>query len=171
MESDLEELEEERANHLITDEEYEKRRAEIVDTYLTIAETSYELYFKATGIMMEESSNNLLDYELKGVGNMENLRDATERYIEDSNKAFTTYDQKIDEVALHSEENFGKVEEGIGDVEEASQDLVLEINNNLIPTMEKELAETLTNSMNQWYALATAIKTVREEAEKAMDVI
>jgi hypothetical protein len=83
MLSALEELDDQYANRLISKEEWEKRRVEITETYLEKARQAEDLYYKATGIVMEESATNRLDYTLKGVGNLEDLTIATQNLLKD----------------------------------------------------------------------------------------
>lgn len=169
--SALEELDDQYANRLISKEEWEARRAEIVDTYLTKAEQAEDLYYKATGVMMEESTTGRLDYTLKGVGSLEELTEATETLMGDQEDAFEDYDKTMGTVAGHSEENFGKIEDGIEDTTEASQDLADELVDNLIPTLENELNDTLETTMEQWYALEEAIIAATQAVEGYLEVI
>lgn len=169
--SALEELDDQYANRLISKEEWEARRAEIVDTYLTKAEQAEDLYYKATGVMMEESTTGRLDYTLKGVGSLEELTEATETLMGDQEDAFEGYDKTMGTVADHSEDNFGDIEDGIEDTTEASQDLADELVDNLIPTLENELSDTLETTMEQWYDLEEAINAATLAVEGYLEAI
>lgn len=171
MRDALDELEQERAEKLITEEEYEARKLEITETYLSIAQTAHDLYYKATGVMMEESAENRLDYTLKGVEDMETLYNATEEYLDASEKAFDQYDKKIEEVTKKSEENFGKVEKGINKVVKESEKLAETITDELIPALEDELNDTLEASIKQWKEVELAVKAARKEVENYMTTI
>ena len=169
--SALEELDDQYANRLISKEEWEARRAEIVDTYLTKAKQAEDLYYKATGVMMEESTTGRLDYTLKGVGSLEELTEATETLMGDQEDAFEDYDKTMGTVADHSEDNFGDIEDGIEDTTEASQDLADELVDNLIPTLENELSDTLETTMEQWYDLEEAINAATLAVEGYLEAI
>ena len=171
MNAALEELEEQRQQKLITDEEYDKRKVEITQTYLDIAKAAHELYYTATGVILEESADVREDYTLMGVGDMKKLYEATDQYLYESELAFDNYDIKIDTVRQHNEDNFGKIDTAIKKVKDESETLKNYIVEKLIPTMDEELTTTLENSMLVWGNLQTSIKEAREEAEKYMKTI
>ena len=167
----LEELDELYANRLISKEEWEKRRAEIVDHYLTEAATYEELYYKATGAMLEESAENRIDYTLMGVGSLEELTEATKVLMKEQEEAFDEYDENLDIVAEHSAENFGSIEQGIKNTTKEAKNLSKEIIQKLIPTLEDELNDVLIESMKTWYNLERSIASAREEAERMLETI
>ena len=166
MQSALDEVEEQRAQKLISEEEYKRRVAEITDTYLGIAQTAHDLYYQATGAMLEESATKELDYKLQGVGNMKELQKATLTYTTAAGNAFDTYDKQIELVEKSNEASFENIEDGISDVKDEAGALVEEVKTNLITTMKTQLSKTLEESTKKWIETAQAIKSAREEFEK-----
>lgn len=171
MQDELDNLEQQRAENLITTTEYDRRVAEVTKYYLDIAQQASELYETATGAMIENSAKKRLDYTLQGVGDMETLRDATEKYLGDAQIAFDTYDLKIDNVRINNEEDFGLMKDAVEDVADKAEELEETITDTLIPALENELSDTLDNSKTEWLNLASAIKSAREEVEKYMEAI
>ena len=165
----LDELEQRRAEGLISEEQYNEEYADITETYLDLMGQSYDLYYMATDAMMEESASKRLDYALQGVVDMDIVEKAVDKYTTTSEKAFEEFDEAIEEVAQTSEKNFQKMEDGIKDITTESKKLKDYLNTTLIPAITTSLGNALKVSGRHWSDYAKEVEKAVKQLKKAKE--
>jgi hypothetical protein len=79
------------------------------------------------------------------------------------------YDKNTEEVANHTETNFGTMETAIDDTKKASEDLKDQIVNDLVPELDTTLKDAIGNATNAWLDYIEALKEVIRLTDEAME--
>jgi hypothetical protein len=85
-----------------------------------------DLYYKALGVMQDESYNNTVDYELSSVDVYEEFKDNVDGYLEDVEIAFDDYNIKVQVVKDEVGDNLGELKRVTGEVTDETKKLTEE---------------------------------------------
>ena len=152
----------------LSEEEKNKKIKEITDTYNTLITQDKELYYMAIGAMQEESYNNQVDYDLKGIESAENWFTECDGFLSDLEDAQNEYDRNTEEVSEHTEENFGKMSTAIRNTKRESEYLKDQIVDELVPELDITLKDSIDNATDAWWEYIKALQEVIRLTDEAM---
>lgn len=122
-----------------SEQEYNNAMLEAQKYYYDLLQTYSDLYYLAHGTMIEESFQNEEDYIFAGIGNLEDFKDATDKYLGDCNNAFDDWKENTEEVTDIIGEDLDDTSDKVDQVVEHSENLTDTIVNDVIPSIEDEL--------------------------------
>lgn len=152
----------------LSEEEKNKKIKEINDTYNTLITQDKNLYYMAVGAMQEESYNNQVDYDLKGIKSAENWFTECDSFLSDLEDAQDEYDRNTKEVSDHTEENFGRMETSIRNTKIESEKLKNQIVNDLVPELDTTLKDSIDKATGAWWKYIEALQEVIRLTDEAM---
>lgn len=154
----------------LSEEEKNKKIKEINDTYNTLITQDKNLYYMAIGAMQEESYNNQVDYDLKGIDSAENWFTECDGFLSDLEDAQDEYDRNTEEVADHTKENFDEMSTAIDSTKTASQQLVEDMTKSggIIDICNNELKDSIDNATEAWQEYIKALQEVIRLTDEAM---
>ena len=152
----------------LSEEEKNKKIAEITATYDEMIRRDKELYYIAIDGIRDSSYNTQVDYDLKGIESAENWFNECDGFIEDLKDAQDEYDTNTQEVADHTEENFGRMETSIRNTKKESEKLKNQIVNDLVPELDTTLKNSIDNATLAWQDYIKVLKEVIRLTDEAM---
>ena len=152
----------------LSEEEKNKKIAEINATYDEMIRRDKQLYYIAIDGIRDSSYSTQVDYDLKGIKSAENWFDECDGFIEDLKTAQDEYDTNTQEVAQHTEDNFGKMEASIENTKIESEKLKNHIVDELVPELETTLKDSIDNATEAWWKYIEALQEVIRLTDEAM---
>lgn len=152
----------------LSEEEKNKKIEEINDTYNTLIKQDKNLYYMAIGEMQNSAYNKQVDYDLRGIESAENWFTECDGFLSDLEDAQDEYDRNTEEVADHTEENFGRMETSIRNTKIESEKLKNQVVNDLVPKLENELKDSIDEATDAWWKYIEALQKVIELTDAAM---
>ena len=152
----------------LSEEEKNKKIKEINDTYNTLITQDKQLYYMAVGAMQESAYNTQVDYDLKGIESAENWFTECDGFLSDLEDAQDEYDRNTEDVADHTEDNFGKMSTAIRNTKQESEYLKNQIVNELVPELDTTLKDSIDNATEAWQKYIEALQKVIRLTDEAM---
>lgn len=132
-----------------SEEEYNAAMLEAQEYYYDLLKTYSDLYYTAHDLMVEESFQNEEDYIFAGIGDLEDFKDFTSKYLEECNSAFDNWKDNTHDVVDIIGKDFGDLNDKVNDTVDNSDKLSDKITSDLIPSLEDELNAVL-NVTDAW---------------------
>ena len=166
----LNELDQQRLDGVITEEEYQQRKVELINYYAPLLETLEKNHVDALDVMNETSAQHINDswtasligegYGLQG--KTEQWRNESVRLVGEVGEAFNTWKDTIDTyVEPEVTGDLNAMRDAVKEVTDKSQELRDYMINELLPAQDKELLE-LDDLIKKWLA-------EQEEIEKLIE--
>lgn len=152
----------------LSEEEKNKKIAEINATYDEMIRRDKELYYIAIDGMRETSYTKQVDYDLKGIKSAEKWFTESEGFISNLQIAQDEYDIATEEVKKHTEDNFGKMSTAIKNTKEDAEKLKNELVDELVPKLNNEIKDAIDEATEAWWRQVAALKEVIRLTDEAM---
>lgn len=154
----------------LSEEEKNAKIKEINDTYNTLITQDKQLFYIAKAAMEESSYQHQVDYDLKGIESAEKWFTASDGYLNDLEIAQNEYDHNTEEVADHTERNFGKMSTAIENAKTKSEDFRDEVTGpgGLASELETTLTNAIGTARDAWKEYLEVLKDVVTWTDKAM---
>ena len=118
---------------------YNEAMAKAQEYYYSRLEDYQKLYYIGHGILVEESFNKEEDYLLSGVGNLEDFKEATDKYLQDCNNSFNSWKDNTKDVIDIVGSSMDDFENEVDGVVSSSEGLSSIVVDKVIPSLEDEI--------------------------------